>query len=33
MPQIGEHLVLEAGGVAEAASVVNLFHSARQRSK
>jgi diguanylate cyclase (GGDEF)-like protein len=33
MPQIGEHLVLEAGGVPEAASVVSLFHSARQRSK
>ena len=33
MPQIGESLVLEAGGMAEAPSVVNLFHSARQRSK
>ena len=33
MPQIGEHLVLEAGGVPEPASVVSLFHSARQRSK
>jgi diguanylate cyclase (GGDEF)-like protein len=33
MPQIGESLVLEAGGMPEAPSVVTLFQSARQRSK
>jgi diguanylate cyclase (GGDEF)-like protein len=33
MPRIGESLVLEAGGMADTATVVTLFHSARQRSK
>jgi diguanylate cyclase (GGDEF)-like protein len=33
MPQIGQSLVLDAGGIPEPAKVVTLFHSSRQRSK
>jgi EAL domain-containing protein (putative c-di-GMP-specific phosphodiesterase class I) len=33
MPRIGESLLLESGGIPDAATVVTLFHSPRQRSK
>jgi predicted signal transduction protein with EAL and GGDEF domain len=33
MPQVAAGLLLESGGVPEAAPVINLFPSSRQRSK